>query len=91
MKRAWKRILELQNQATNETNYYNCANCNLPLHKFIAADRRGVYSYCMDTNCHYSALYDSNYEIARKYFMEHGKNIDVLDFMMAKKQFKMSN
>ena len=57
---------------TNETNDYNCANCNLSLHKFISADRRGVYSYCMDTNCNYSSLYDSSYEIARRYFMEHG-------------------
>ena len=34
----------------------------------------------MDTNFHYSALYDSNYEIARKYFIEHGKNIDGFRF-----------
>ena len=66
---------ETNEYVTNETNENFCVNCQAPLHKFIAADRRGIYSYCMDVRCYYSSLYDSNYEIARNYFMEYGKNV----------------
>ena len=72
----------------NETNEYFCVNCQAPLHKFIAADRRGVYSYCMDTNCHYSALYDSNYESARRYYMEHGENVGGFRFHDGEKRIE---
>ena len=34
----------------------------------------------MDIKCNYSALYDSSYEIARRYYIEHDKNIDGFKF-----------
>ena len=67
-------------QATNETNEYYCVNCGSPLHEFVPSDRQGIYGYCRDVNCHYSSLYDPNYEIARMYFINHGENIDDFRF-----------